>query len=332
MSNISPDHSPKQEICPNCKKELFGQFCFSCGQNQKGYDRFFWSIINESLDNVFSKRSRVLLTLFYLLVKPGFLAVEYFSGRRARYIQPIKLYIVTSLIFFSFLSISNYFSDDVILPQHIVIDGDSNDPDKNVKITLSENISSEITDTEKEQAEIRKVQEELKKSLVKLDIEFLDEDQNKRLKEKLEEKIRGFVDDASGSSKSFASKLIESAPLGLFLLVPIFALMLKIFYLSSGIYYTQHLIFAVYNHSFIFLIMGIKLFLGFFDSMFLSVTQFMTSALDIWIVFYIFMSMKVAYQESISLTITKFLFLGLLYLFWLFVIFVFLFLWNLLVF
>lgn len=199
----------------------------------------------------------------------------------------------------------------------MVIDGENGQP---------------LLDADLEQSKAKKSQEEIGKALVELDIGFLKPEQNAQLKKKLSEKYKAFVDDTSGSSKNFISKIIESAPLGLILLVPVFALVLKLFYVTSGIYYTQHLILTVYNHSFLFLILSISKFLGLLDGAFLSTAQFLTSLLEIWIVFYIFLSLKVAYQESWSATIAKFIFLGSFYFILFFLIFIALFLWNLIVF
>ena len=41
-------------------------------------------------------------TLVALLWHPGRLTVEYFAGRRARYIAPLRLYLTFSLILFAF--------------------------------------------------------------------------------------------------------------------------------------------------------------------------------------------------------------------------------------
>lgn len=174
-------------------------------------------------------------------------------------------------------------------------------------------------------------QSEIDEALVDFNIEFFSEETNHLLKERLRTQAEKFSKDAAASSKSFVSEFIQSAPLGLFLLVPVFALVLKSFYLTSGLYYTQHLILAVYNHSFLFLVLSINIVLGLFDSVSLSITRFLTTIFEYWIVIYIFLSLKVAYKQSIPITIAKFLPLGLLYSILFIIIFIFLFLVNLLI-
>jgi hypothetical protein len=84
---------------PNCHADIQGKFCYSCGQNQTPPDRLLLNIINEAFEGVFSANSRAARTLFNLLFKPGFLTVECFAGRRARYVQ--TQYILLTASYFS---------------------------------------------------------------------------------------------------------------------------------------------------------------------------------------------------------------------------------------
>jgi hypothetical protein len=51
--------------------------------------------------------SRVWGTLLPLLTRPGFLTREYFAGRRARYLQAFRLYVITSVLFFVLVALLN---------------------------------------------------------------------------------------------------------------------------------------------------------------------------------------------------------------------------------
>jgi hypothetical protein len=44
---------------------------------------------------------KIFRTVRWLLTRPGFLTREYFQGRRARYVSPIRLYLIFSVIFFA---------------------------------------------------------------------------------------------------------------------------------------------------------------------------------------------------------------------------------------
>ncbi|GAB2668055.1 DUF3667 domain-containing protein [Arenimonas aestuarii] len=86
--------------CANCGAELLGEHCYACGQPTKGLVRHFSSIIGDFMDSVFELDSRILRTLGPLLFKPGYLSLEYFAGRRVRYVSPVRLFVFLSLFAF----------------------------------------------------------------------------------------------------------------------------------------------------------------------------------------------------------------------------------------
>ena len=55
----------------------------------------------------FSFNTRFFITLKYLITKPGLLTTEYWLGRRTKYLPPLRLYLVMSLMYFFISSIIN---------------------------------------------------------------------------------------------------------------------------------------------------------------------------------------------------------------------------------
>lgn len=87
------------KICQNCTTEYESsfQYCPNCGQkNTDGKITIseLWSEFQDAIFNVDSRTWRTLKNLFI----PGRLTVEYFSGKRRRYVHPLRLLIVTSLL------------------------------------------------------------------------------------------------------------------------------------------------------------------------------------------------------------------------------------------
>jgi hypothetical protein len=96
--------TPPSTRCPNCDAELTGSYCQNCGQKKPSrHDfslrHFFGHLVHEftHLDS-----NKILNTLKTLLFKPGLLTVEYLAGRKGRYINPIRLYLTFSAIYFLF--------------------------------------------------------------------------------------------------------------------------------------------------------------------------------------------------------------------------------------
>ncbi|WP_445360620.1 DUF3667 domain-containing protein [Microbulbifer sp. EKSA005] len=86
--------------CANCCTQLLGPHCYACGQPVKGMVRNFSSVIGDFLDTLLAFDSRTWKTIPALFFRPGFLTTEYFSGRRVRYVSPVRLFIflcITSL-------------------------------------------------------------------------------------------------------------------------------------------------------------------------------------------------------------------------------------------
>lgn len=91
---------PAARHCENCGAALHGEHCYACGQPTKGLVRHFSSILGDFADTVFNVDGRIFRTLGPLLFKPGFLSLEYFAGRRVRYVSPVRLFVFTCLIAF----------------------------------------------------------------------------------------------------------------------------------------------------------------------------------------------------------------------------------------
>lgn len=91
---------PDGETCLNCGAALTGDFCQECGQSAGSIRRPFWTLIGESLETFFSLDGRIAHTLPDLLLKPGRMTRAYLDGQRARFIPPFRLYVFASLLFF----------------------------------------------------------------------------------------------------------------------------------------------------------------------------------------------------------------------------------------
>jgi Protein of unknown function (DUF3667) len=86
--------------CRNCGAELHGHFCHACGQKAVSADLSVHDLLHEGLHEFAHVDGKIVQTLRLLLFKPGELSAEFFRGRRSRYITPIRLYLVCSLLFF----------------------------------------------------------------------------------------------------------------------------------------------------------------------------------------------------------------------------------------
>ncbi len=87
--------------CASCGSRMDGRYCSNCGeerpdQHALSVSHFLWHTILHEFVHLDGKP---WLTLKYLMFRPGFLATEYFAGRRKRYIRPVRLLLIALLAF-----------------------------------------------------------------------------------------------------------------------------------------------------------------------------------------------------------------------------------------
>ena len=91
--------------CPNCGTPLTGPYCVTCGQKDQLLRLPVYRFVNDAVKEYFGIDGRLWRSLGLLLFKPGRLTREYFEGRRARYLRPLRLYLTATLLFFFLLSV-----------------------------------------------------------------------------------------------------------------------------------------------------------------------------------------------------------------------------------
>ena len=90
----------KEKNCLNCQATLFGRYCHVCGQENLEPKETVWHLIQHFFNDITHFDGKFFSTVKYLLRKPGFLSTEYVAGRRATYLNPIRMYVFTSAFFF----------------------------------------------------------------------------------------------------------------------------------------------------------------------------------------------------------------------------------------
>ena len=86
--------------CENCGAELSGNYCAQCGQPAIDYRRSFRHVIVDVLDSFLNWDSKFFATIGLLIVKPSRLTNEFLAGKRVRYLNPLRLYLLASILFF----------------------------------------------------------------------------------------------------------------------------------------------------------------------------------------------------------------------------------------
>jgi hypothetical protein len=107
----------------------------------------------------------------------------------------------------------------------------------------------------------------------------------------------------------------------MFVLLPVVALLFKFWYLFARRYYIEHLIFAMHNHSFMFVSLILILLLNIAGGWFAdsgltlakSIGTWLIVALSVWMPVYMLISLRHVYRQNWFLTLVKFSLIGLSY-------------------
>jgi hypothetical protein len=86
--------------CLNCDAQVDGQYCKNCGQENIEPKQTLWSLLTHFFEDITHFDSKFFITMKTLLLKPGFLTSEYIIGRRKKYLDPIRMYLFVSFVFF----------------------------------------------------------------------------------------------------------------------------------------------------------------------------------------------------------------------------------------
>jgi Protein of unknown function (DUF3667) len=275
----APHAHRKLPECPNCGTRLGDgpNFCPTCGQPNHDVNVSFGHVIEETLEGVFHFDSKVWLTFRELLFQPGKLTVDFLAGRRARFVPPIRLYIFISFVFFFLLS---HKSGDAL-------NFTLNEPTESVSRTASTDTTARPATAQRELNGISSDSSGIvtrignSKHAIRLRRRDLN---NRPLMLRLSEGDQRVTDSilrAQSIPPDWLNRLalkrigrsqiatdedkahvaVRNISIGMFLLMPLFALLLKLFYRRQRPLYVQHLIFSVHLHSFFFVIFSLVMLL-----------------------------------------------------------------------
>lgn len=279
-------------LCKNCQTPLQGDYCHQCGQQDKQYIRSIFAVVGDLFGEIGHWDSRFYRTLRSLFLSPGFLSQEFVRGRHASYVPPLRLYFFVSLI--SFMVFNTFIEFEVKKP------------------------------TEKEQEIVERVQQEMNESfsdegmappsLDKLDLPLLDEEDEALLRQKFEHMIQ--------SPDQLSRKLVSMTPQMMLLMLPFWALFLKLIYCCSHRYYLEHLTVALHTHAFILLTLMLMTLVGSalaplaaLEPMawLKTLKDWVSNGILVWIVVYLLITQKRFYQQAWPVTVAKFLLSGVVY-------------------
>lgn len=305
----------KESNCLNCGFPFQGQevFCPECGQKNTKNALNFKNFMNEIFKGFTSWDAKFWKTLLPLITKPGKVSKDYIEGKRTKYTNPFRFYLTTSVVFFLLLGLTNAiesyqeFTTGKILNKDLDLgiiktstkkenDTILNDSIKNTKIA-GKDISEFVYFQQKHpNLPINQALDSLK-----IPKTFT----NKFLYNKATT-INGFSKDPNRSINELIQQATSHLSTAVFILLPIFALFLKLLYIRRKHTYTyiEHLVFVFHTQTVFFILLIVSNLLSLF---FQNIENTIINTLILIFSVYLFIAMKVFYKQEYFKTIVKFL-------------------------
>ena len=342
---------PSLTHCENCGAELQGHWCGQCGQPAIEYRRSFRYVVADLLNEFLNWDSKFFTTIALLIVKPWRLTNEFLAGKRVRYVNPLRLYLLASILFFFAV---NYGAKGIRI-----------DPTKFPDEKRAE-VAAAIADKRSEiEAELKKdnlTPEQRQKVQKALDyltkptpsatttptseetpsptpaptasptgeagketygpvgdrpfVVFDDAKSTTPFERWIESRAKEKMGEHGTKMGLFISTLFSNLPYMMLCCIPLFALVLKLLYIRRRLFYIDHLIYALHIHSFFYAAVMLIVVAT------IALVRFAPGAIAGWViallwiafVIQIFLSIRYVYQQGWFLSIFKFFFGGFVYL------------------
>ena len=349
---MSHHREREENNCLNCNAAIQGKYCHFCGQENIETRESAWHLISHFFQDFTHFDGKLFGTLKYLVRRPGFLSREYMNGRRASYLNPVRMYVFSSafffLVFFSFFNTGkSKFSGTTIngksLPEIAKMDSASF-ADFTRNINLGDN-RPDLPMTRK--AFDRYVDSSLKrvfdstlnksglvvfgrnyKTRAAYDSALLSgtETDNWLLQQIVYQVIdlnKKYKNNAGEVIAAFRSTLLHSLPQMLFISLPLLALLLQLlYYRHKQFLFVNHAIFSIQLYIFVFISMLLLFGLNRLnEQLHWGAITILSAMIYFGLFFYEYKAMRYFYGQRRAKTIFKFMLLNLVFFFMILILF-----------
>ena len=102
--------SGEVNTCKNCNNNHTGDYCNNCGEKKISDSDFsILTILSQAFETITNFDSKLIRTFKLMFQNPGQLSIKYISGIRVPYLKPFQVFLICNLIFFVFLSDTDFF-------------------------------------------------------------------------------------------------------------------------------------------------------------------------------------------------------------------------------
>lgn len=297
--------------CENCGTALQGPWCHICGQHGHNPLRSVAHAVEEVFESFWHVDGRIVRTLRDLCV-PGRLAANFLAGHRVRYLPPLRLFLILTVLTFFVGKFALHFdpgnairidAGDADARKGVVVSDGGDDEAVDPAFTAAKTVDEVLQVRARKQRELAEARNDpdagwMVNAVGDIAREHIDDQARDRLhalgatpaqlqaldtpvavasppekpaeKDAVETEDGGFLQRwlahrterlqqnamrVKDSPDEFFRLVLGAVPGALFLLVPLFALCLRLLYLRSPFGYLEHLVVAFYSHAFMLLML-----------------------------------------------------------------------------
>lgn len=290
----------KKPVCPNCgwKIEGAGNFCSNCGQENHDLNVPLKHLFLDIIENTFHFDSKVFRSIRIILTRPGGITKKFIEGMRSNYVSPARLYVFITAIYFVVFAYNRHHSEtEQVQINSIWIEGLKKDGFHSKVGTTQYNFTYEEIAL-LEHSPVEKTDSILKSKNIR----------TTWYQRILVQKIASFALNPN-SGQLISEIAYKNLSFIMFLLMPLFALLLRLVYSRKKFLYFHHFIFALHYHSvlFFFLLLS-ELSVMFFSYSFINIAWWA-------VVLYLLVSIHNVYGDGWVRSFFKFFFVSVFYLF-----------------
>ncbi len=306
--------------CLNCNEQLDEEYkyCPNCGQRNSDNNVSVGTLLGDVFSNYFSLDSKFIKSFVPFFFKPGVLTSRFVEGKRVRFVQPVRLYVLTSLMFFfvmksvltrNDLNFSDVFSDNnqeelLAEPSLIAMDFGEDDaisPTQNDTATafLEQEFSNDLYSLIRNPS--------ISNAAV---LDSLGVSVNGPWGMSLVTQVRKILNK---DVNVFIAFLLGNIPIMMVFVVPVLALVLKLLYIRRKKLYITHLVHAIHLHAFAYLTYGLVFLMLYFSTKALDDSGYFALIALALVGVYSLVSFFTVYRQGVLKTIVKFLIVGFMY-------------------
>ena len=318
----------KENNCLNCGTEVIGRYCHNCGQENIEPEESAWHFVVHFFNDVTHFDGKFFTTLKDLLFKPGYLSREYMIGRRVKYLNPVRMYLFTSFIFFLIFFSVTHVSDSEFKSNEFTFNGmteqamdslsnkDLNDFTKKINngVPMSRMQLNIYVDSFKRNGVMRIFGSQTRYHSIK---EYDSAIKSNSVNDGWLRKTLTYKEIAINSKyhnqqgqfiSDFLNSLLHHFPQILFISLPICALILKLLYFRrKKFYYVSHGIFSIHFYIFVFIAMLLSMLVSRIEGLLKwNWLDYVNGLIAIIIFFYLYKAMRNFYQQRRGKTVLKF--------------------------